>query len=89
MLNFCYCFTTIGHRILYDFDKFGDSPACLANPGSDLSGRRAFSHGYGFTEHGTTSDVLLGVNLTVMTKVQSDYLGLPVEGPYKPDHYRY
>ncbi|RKY20559.1 MAG: adenosylhomocysteinase [Planctomycetota bacterium] len=31
----------------------------------------------------------LGVNLTVMTQVQSDYLGLPLEGPYKPDHYRY
>ncbi|SCV69448.1 BQ2448_2468 [Microbotryum intermedium] len=31
----------------------------------------------------------LNVKLTVMTKVQSDYLGLPVDGPYKPDHYRY
>jgi len=31
----------------------------------------------------------LGVKLTVMTKEQSAYLGVPVEGPYKPDHYRY
>jgi adenosylhomocysteinase len=31
----------------------------------------------------------LGVKLTVMTKEQSDYLGVPLEGPYKPDHYRY
>ncbi len=31
----------------------------------------------------------LGVKLTVLTKVQSDYLGIPVGGPYKPDHYRY
>jgi adenosylhomocysteinase len=31
----------------------------------------------------------LGVNLTTLTATQSDYLGLPVEGPYKPDHYRY
>ncbi len=31
----------------------------------------------------------LGVKLTVMTKEQSDYLGVPIEGPYKPDHYRY
>ena len=31
----------------------------------------------------------LGVKLTVMTKEQSDYLGVPAEGPYKPDHYRY
>jgi adenosylhomocysteinase len=31
----------------------------------------------------------LGVKLTTLTQVQSDYLGLPVAGPYKPDHYRY
>ena len=31
----------------------------------------------------------LGVRLTTLTKQQSDYLGVPVEGPYKPDHYRY
>ncbi len=31
----------------------------------------------------------LGVRLTEMTKEQADYLGVPVEGPYKPDHYRY
>jgi adenosylhomocysteinase len=31
----------------------------------------------------------LGVKLTVMTKEQSDYLGVPPDGPFKPDHYRY
>jgi adenosylhomocysteinase len=31
----------------------------------------------------------LGVELTVMTQQQADYLGVPVEGPYKPDQYRY
>ncbi len=31
----------------------------------------------------------LGVNLTVLSKEQSEYLGIPVEGPYKPEHYRY
>jgi len=31
----------------------------------------------------------LGVKLTVMTKEQSDYLGVPVDGPYKAEHYRY
>ncbi|MDZ7675273.1 MAG: adenosylhomocysteinase [Acidimicrobiales bacterium] len=31
----------------------------------------------------------LGVKLTQMTKEQADYLGVPQEGPYKPDHYRY
>lgn len=31
----------------------------------------------------------LGVKLTKMTQEQADYLGIPVEGPYKPEHYRY
>ncbi|MFB9661071.1 adenosylhomocysteinase [Glycomyces mayteni] len=31
----------------------------------------------------------LGVKLTTLTKGQADYIGVPVEGPYKPDHYRY
>ena len=31
----------------------------------------------------------IGVKLTQLTKKQSDYLGVPAEGPYKPEHYRY
>ena len=31
----------------------------------------------------------LGVKLTKLTPKQAAYLGVPVEGPYKPDHYRY
>lgn len=31
----------------------------------------------------------LGVTLTEMTNEQADYIGVPKEGPYKPDHYRY
>ena len=31
----------------------------------------------------------LGVKLTKLTDEQAEYLGVPVEGPYKPDHYRY
>jgi adenosylhomocysteinase len=31
----------------------------------------------------------LGVRLTSLSKDQADYLGVPVEGPYKSDHYRY
>jgi len=27
--------------------------------------------------------------LTKLTKEQAEYLGVPVEGPYKPEHYRY
>jgi adenosylhomocysteinase len=31
----------------------------------------------------------LGVRLTKLTPEQSEYLGVPVEGPYKPNHYKY
>ena len=31
----------------------------------------------------------IGVKLTTLTKKQADYLDVPVEGPYKPAHYRY
>ncbi len=31
----------------------------------------------------------LGVKLTKLTPKQAEYLGYPVEGPYKPEHYRY
>jgi adenosylhomocysteinase len=31
----------------------------------------------------------IGVNLTQMSEKQASYIGLPGEGPYKPDHYRY
>src|SRR5580658_8956483 len=31
----------------------------------------------------------LGVKLTKLTPKQAEYLGVPIEGPYKPDHYRY
>jgi adenosylhomocysteinase len=31
----------------------------------------------------------LGVNLTTLTQEQADYINVKVEGPFKPDHYRY
>ena len=31
----------------------------------------------------------IGVKLTTLSQEQADYLGVPMEGPYKPDHYRY
>jgi len=31
----------------------------------------------------------LGVKLTKLTQKQADYIGVPVDGPYKPEHYRY
>jgi adenosylhomocysteinase len=29
------------------------------------------------------------VRLTELSKEQADYIGVPVEGPFKPEHYRY
>ena len=31
----------------------------------------------------------IGVKLTVLSQEQADYIGVPVDGPYKADHYRY
>jgi len=31
----------------------------------------------------------LGAKLTVLTQEQADYIGVPVDGPFKPEHYRY
>ncbi|NQS71524.1 MAG: adenosylhomocysteinase [Desulfobulbaceae bacterium] len=31
----------------------------------------------------------IGVKLTTLSQEQADYIGVPVEGPYKPEHYRY
>jgi adenosylhomocysteinase len=31
----------------------------------------------------------IGVKLTKLSKMQAEYLGVPIEGPYKADHYRY
>jgi adenosylhomocysteinase len=31
----------------------------------------------------------IGVKLTKLSDAQAKYLGVPVEGPYKPEHYRY
>jgi adenosylhomocysteinase len=31
----------------------------------------------------------IGAKLTKMSTAQSEYIGVPQHGPYKPDHYRY
>jgi len=31
----------------------------------------------------------IGVKLTTLSQEQADYIGVPVEGPFKPEHYRY
>jgi adenosylhomocysteinase len=31
----------------------------------------------------------IGANLTTLSKEQADYIGVPQDGPYKPEYYRY
>ncbi|MCK5835209.1 MAG: adenosylhomocysteinase, partial [Lentisphaeria bacterium] len=31
----------------------------------------------------------IGVELETLSQTQADYISVPVDGPYKPDHYRY
>ena len=31
----------------------------------------------------------IGANLTTLSQAQADYISVPVDGPYKPNHYRY
>jgi adenosylhomocysteinase len=31
----------------------------------------------------------IGVNLTKMSEEQASYIGVPQQGPFKPEHYRY
>jgi adenosylhomocysteinase len=31
----------------------------------------------------------IGANLTTLSQEQADYINVPVDGPYKPEHYRY
>jgi len=31
----------------------------------------------------------IGVKLTTLSRKQADYIGVPIDGPYKPEHYRY
>jgi hypothetical protein len=41
-----------GRRIIYDYDRFGDSPSCLGKKDANLEGIVAVSQGYGLTETG-------------------------------------
>ena len=51
---------------------------------------QAFRNGAVFVDY-SHRDVVdkLGVKLTRLTPDQAAYIGVPVEGPYKPEHYRY
>ena len=53
-------------------------PLSLSSPPVQLDEEVAAAH----LEH-------LGVKLTQLSEKQSEYLGVPQEGPYKPDIYRY
>jgi adenosylhomocysteinase len=40
-------------------------------------------------EEGAAASPEIGVKLTKLSEKQAEYLGVPVEGPYKSAHYRY
>ena len=42
-------FSKLGRRVIYDFDKFGDSPACISS-GAPIEGKTGTSQGLGYTE---------------------------------------
>ena len=60
-----------------DHGGFAPASRALGVPKSKLSRRVALL------------EERLGVKLTKLTPEQADYIGVKVEGPYKPTHYRY
>ena len=38
---------------------------------------------------GMEKESRIGAELTTLSQAQADYIGVPVTGPYKPEHYRY
>lgn len=72
----------------------GERRAVLqASPGGlvcDLMLLFPVSHGFQLDEQVAAAHLdKLGVKLTELTDKQAKYLGLPIKGPFKPDHYRY
>ena len=57
----------LGRRILYDFDKYGDSPACLSDGKKNIDGLEAVVQGYGTTETGKPSDQLIAAKVTMIS----------------------
>lgn len=55
----------------------------IFNQPNEMKVNCAISHLHCFLRH------TQNIKLTTLSKDQSDYLGVPVDGPYKPDHYRY
>ncbi len=50
VFNFEFC--SSARRIEYDYDRFGDSPACMGDDGTELADMKATSEGWGLTEKG-------------------------------------
>lgn len=59
----------VGRRILFDFDKYGDSPICC-NQVENLEGQTALVQGFGLTESGEQSgEVPLQTNVTIISNL--------------------
>ena len=58
----------LGRRVIFDFDKYGDSPMCLGrHKVSELIGKTALVQGFGLTENGTQSNGLLQANAKLIS----------------------
>ena len=58
----------LGRRVMFDFEKYGDSPMCLGRQNvSELIGKTAQVQGFGITEEGDQSGVLLQANAKLIS----------------------
>ena len=53
-------------RIIYDYERYGDSPACLGEE-NDLDQQIGLVQGFGITEDGTAPDNVLEANVTIIS----------------------
>ena len=53
-------------RVIYDYEKYGDSPACLGEE-NDLDQQIGLVQGFGITEDGTAPDNVLEANVTIIS----------------------
>ena len=57
--------------------------------GATYQDKRTLQNEIEYIERNMYKAEKIGAKLTRMTPHQADYINIPVEGPYKPEHYRY
>ena len=59
-------FIFLERRVIYDYERYGDSPACLGEE-NDLDQQIGLVQGFGITEDGTAPDNVLEANVTIIS----------------------